>query len=69
MKTLIAVPIAVLLFSFDQAVVGDEKENSPVSLEKKLHGEWKGGPCMGDWTFGPDGSFVLKNYSPGGNSF
>ena len=24
---------------------------------------------MGDWVFGADGTFVLKNFSPGGNRF
>jgi hypothetical protein len=38
-------------------------------LENKLHGEWEGGPCMGDWVFAADGTFVLKNFSPGGDTF
>lgn len=36
-------------------------------LEGKLHGEWKGGPCAGDWTFAPDGTYRVQHYSPGNN--
>lgn len=69
MNTVIAISATLLFGSLDQRVVVEEQENSPVTLEKKLHGEWKGGPCMGDWTFDKDGGFALKNYSPGGNNF
>jgi hypothetical protein len=33
-----------------------------------LHGGWKGGACRGDWTFGADGTFELRHYSPGNNT-
>jgi hypothetical protein len=51
------------------ALEADTAENALTRLETKLHGEWRGGPCMGDWAFAGDGSFVLKNFSPGGNTF
>ncbi len=78
MKTVIAVYAAVLMFG---GTLGlslvlaapvprlAKQENPQGLLEKKLHGEWIGDPCMGDWTFGADGTFALKNYSPGGNKF
>lgn len=69
MKAVILVFAAVLAASFVQAFVAEQRPNAPVPLEKKLHGEWQGGPCMGDWTFGADGTFALTNYSPGGNRF
>ena len=40
---------------------------APVPLEQKLCGGWKGGPCQGDWTYRPDGTFRARHYSPGGN--
>lgn len=68
MKTVIVLSAALLIF-LDRALVAEERESGPVKLEKKLLGEWKGGPCMGNWTFGKDGEFALTNYSPGGNKF
>ena len=38
-----------------------------VALEGKLHGEWKGPPCGGDWVFHVDGTFAVEHYSPGNN--
>lgn len=51
------------------ALESDKPMNGLMRLEKKLHGEWDGGPCMGDWVFAADGTFVLKNFSPGGDTF
>lgn len=51
------------------ALEADGPMNALMGLEKKLNGEWKGGPCMGDWVFAADGTFVLKNFSPGGDTF
>jgi hypothetical protein len=70
MKVLLAVSASLLfgLLGFAQ-VVAEKPKSSQSLLEKKLHGEWQGDPCMGDWTFWADGTFALKNYSPGGNNF
>jgi hypothetical protein len=65
MKTGITVFAAMLLLAFAQAVMADEGENVRPTLEKKLHGEWKGGPGVGDIIFRPDGTFERRNYSPG----
>jgi hypothetical protein len=49
---------------------GGESANLAISqsgLEQKLHGTWKGGPCMGTITFKADGTFERREYSPGGN--
>jgi hypothetical protein len=63
MKTGITVFAAMLLLPFAQAVVAGE--NVRPTLEKKLHGEWKGGPGVGEIVFRPDGTFERRNYSPG----
>ena len=36
-------------------------------LERKLVGGWEGGPCDGDWTYRPGGTFRARHYSPGNN--
>jgi hypothetical protein len=61
----ITVYAAMLLLPFSQAVMAEERENVPLTLEKKLHGEWKGGPGVGEIIFRPDGTFERRNYSPG----
>jgi hypothetical protein len=38
------------------------------ALERKLLGAWQGLPCAGDFTFSPNGTFELKNFTPGGNT-
>lgn len=38
------------------------------AVESKLHGEWKGGACMGQITFKADGTYERKNWSPGNNA-
>ena len=63
MKTGITVFAAMLLLPFAQAVVAGE--NVRPTLEKKLHGEWKGGPGVGEIVFRPDGTFERRNDSPG----
>jgi uncharacterized protein (TIGR03067 family) len=45
----------------------DKPKGAPVPLERKLHGGWTGGPCDGDWTYRPDGTFQARHYSPGNN--
>lgn len=37
-------------------------------LEKKLVGFWAGGACMGDYTFHADGTYSVKNFTPGNNN-
>jgi hypothetical protein len=46
----------------------DRRKDAAAVLEGKLHGEWKGGDCVGDWTFKSDGTFDLLHYSPGNNT-
>ena len=38
------------------------------ALEQKLLGAWKGGLCLGDYTFNPDGTFELRHFTPGDNT-
>jgi hypothetical protein len=34
------------------------------AVERLLHGDWKGGACLGDWTFKADGTYDLRHYTP-----
>jgi hypothetical protein len=47
---------------------GPAKGGELAALEQKLLGTWRGRPCDGDYTFNPDGTFELKNFTPGGNT-
>jgi hypothetical protein len=44
------------------------KPADTTALEKKLHGGWKGGACVGTLTFAADGTFTRTHYTPGGNT-
>ena len=65
MKTGITVFAAMLLLPFAQPVMAVGGEDVRPTVEKKLHGEWKGGPGVGEIIFRPDGTFERRNYSPG----
>jgi hypothetical protein len=59
----------VISFAFLTPVqTPDRRRDATVALEQKLHGEWKGGVCQGDWTFKADGTYELVRYSPGNNT-
>jgi hypothetical protein len=47
--------------------VGVARGAELAALEQKLIGAWKGGPCVGDYTFNPDGTFELTHFTPGNN--
>ena len=38
------------------------------ALEQKILGFWQGPACGGDYTFNPDGTFVMENFTPGQNT-
>lgn len=38
------------------------------ALEQKLLGTWRGGPCVGNYTFNADGTYKLSNFTPGSNT-
>ena len=66
MKTVNAVAVTFLFLALAQGVVADQPENSPVALQKKLHGAWKGqSACQGDLTLRADGTFENANVGPG----
>lgn len=46
----------------------DQAATQPATLEQKLVGHWRGEPCQGDYTFKPDGTYELRNFTPGGNT-
>jgi hypothetical protein len=68
MKTVFSVIAVILFIPFNLVAVGGNRENASVALEKKLHGEWKGGPGVGEIIFRPDGTFERRNYSPGNHT-
>ena len=37
-------------------------------LERKVHGTWYGGDCVGELDLKADGSFERRGYSPGNNT-
>ena len=45
----------------------DKTKATPLDLERKLHGQWEGDPCIGELKLRSDGTFERKFYSPGGN--
>jgi hypothetical protein len=46
----------------------DKPQDAEGALQRKLHGEWKGPACAGDWTYKADGTFDVVHYSRGGNT-
>ncbi len=45
----------------------DTSKEAPVDFNRKLYGEWQGGPCRGEFTLRADGTFERRHYSPGNN--
>jgi hypothetical protein len=62
-----AVFLAASLVFITSAQTADNPKDGPPALERKLHGEWIGGPCEGELALGADGTFERRNYSPGDN--
>jgi hypothetical protein len=62
-----AVFLAASLVFVTSARTADKPKESPAALERKLHGEWIGGPCDGELVLGADGSFERRRYTPGDN--
>jgi hypothetical protein len=73
MKTTIAACALVALLASAAAappVPGEPpaKAAGPGEVGRLMLGAWQGGSCMGDYQFGDDGTYVLSNYTPGGNT-
>jgi hypothetical protein len=64
-RTALLVAASLVFTTSDQAA--DQQKEALVMLEGKLHGEWKGGPCAGDWTFAPNSTYKVQHFSPGNN--
>ena len=65
-------PAALLAIAFVviiSAQAAPRLKEAPIDLERKLHGVWYGPACGGDWTFGADGRFEVRHYSPGNKEF
>ena len=60
--------LAASLVFITTAQTADKPKEAPVDLERMLHGEWKGGACVGDYTFNSDGTFELQHFTPGNNT-
>src|SRR6476659_5945434 len=57
---------SLVFITFAQTV--DKPKETPVALERKLHGAWIAeGDCVGDLTLRADGTFERQHYSPGNN--
>jgi len=61
----------VILFSTAMAVSlaaegADPPPEAKPTVERLLHGSWKGGACLGDWTMNADGTYDLEHYTPAG---
>lgn len=46
------------------AAAQNSKIDALTALERKLHGNWRGGPCIGELLFRADGTYERKHYSP-----
>lgn len=60
--------MALLLAAFlvvSSAQTADKPKETPSAVEQKLHGEWKGGLCMGELILRADGTFMRQHYTPG----
>ncbi len=62
-----ALLLAASLVPLTSAHTTEKQKEGAAALERKLHGQWKGGACLGDWTFRADGTFELRHYTPGNN--
>jgi hypothetical protein len=56
-----------LSIAFATSVPAEDQKETPSSVERLLHGMWKGPACGGDWTFMSDGTFSVRHYTPGNN--
>jgi len=63
-----AILLAASLVFITSAETAVKPKESVATLDRKLHGEWKGGDCQGTWTFWANGTFELKDFSPGGDT-
>ena len=50
-----AVILAASLVLITPAQTADNPKEGTAALERKLHGEWIGGPCVGELILGADG--------------
>jgi hypothetical protein len=60
-----AVFLAASLVFITSAQAADNPKDAAAALERKLHGAWKGGPCLGEFTLKADATFERRHFSPG----
>lgn len=60
-----AVFLAASFVFIMSAQPAEKPKEARAALERKLHGEWIGYPCNGDFTIRADGTFERRHYSPG----
>jgi len=65
--TRLAALLAASLVFIACTQAADQPQEPSAAPERLLHGDWKGGACLGDWTFKADGSYDLRHYTPGNN--
>jgi len=62
----LAVHLATAVALAARVLAADQPPEVRPAVERLLHGSWKGGACLGDWTFNADGSYDLRHYTPAG---
>src|SRR6187200_2697458 len=68
MTPIAALLAASMLPAAPPPTVGGEADGRPVALERKLHGTWQGGACVGLLALRPNGTFERRHYSPDDNT-
>lgn len=56
--------IATLLAVVSVATGQEPTIDALEALEARLHGNWRGGPCVGQFVFNADGTYERRHYSP-----
>lgn len=64
-RTAVSFAMLLVVASVSFAQNTDNPKASATGPERMLIGEWKGPACGGDWTYGADGAFEAKHFSPG----
>ena len=65
MRLTISIFLFVAAFTSAAPVPKGVKKDPAEALEEKLHGDWKGGACMGTITFNADGTYKREHFTPG----
>lgn len=60
--------LALTLLIVSPLPAEETDSKSPETIQRLLHGDWRGqGPCDGNLSIQPDGTWTWKNIGPGGD--